>query len=66
MKQIYEFLRCHLTKVLGLAQGCLAAVAAVPGVIPTEHLPYWMAALGVLTYLRGAFSPIQPQKEQSK
>lgn len=62
MREIYEFLRCHLTKILGLAQGCLAAVAAVPGVIPTDELPKWMAALAVLTFIRGYISPVQPQK----
>jgi hypothetical protein len=63
VREIYEFLRCHGTKVLAVAQGSLAAVAAVPGVIPQEHLPYWMAAIAVLTYLRGQFSPVQPQKQ---
>lgn len=63
MKDIYELFRCHGTKILGIAQGGLAAVAAVPGVIPTEQLPKWMAVLAVLTYLRGQFSPIQPQKQ---
>lgn len=60
----YEFLRCHGTKVLAVAQGLLAAVAAVPGVVPPEHLPYWMGVLAGLTYLRGQFSPVQPQKHE--
>lgn len=64
MTQAYEFLRCHGTKVLAIAQGMLAAVAAVPGVIPAAQLPYWMAALAALTYLRGQFSPVQPQRDK--
>lgn len=63
MMQVYLFLKNHLTKLLGLAQGCLAAVAAVPGVIPSADLPKWMAALAVLTFLRGYLSPVQPQKQ---
>jgi len=64
MKQLYEFLRCHGTKVLGIATGIISAVAAVPGVIPESQLKYWMAVMGVLVYLRGQFSPVQPQVKQ--
>lgn len=62
MKETYEFIRCHLTKILGLAQGCLAAVAAVPGVIPTDDLPKWMAVLAVLTFVRGYLNPMQTKQ----
>lgn len=64
LKQFYRFLKNHLTKLLGLAQGVVAAVAGVSGVIPTHHLPKWMAVLAVLTFLRGYVSPIQPQKDK--
>lgn len=61
MKETYEFLRCHLTKILGLAQGVVAAVAGVSGVIPAEQLPKWMAVLAVLTFLRGYLNPMPPK-----
>lgn len=64
MKATYEFLRCHLTKILGLAQGVVAAIAGVSGVIPAEQLPKWMATLAVLTFLRGYLpsGPSEPPK----
>lgn len=50
---IWSFASAHFTKGLGLAQGTIAALAAVDGIIPAPHLKYWMAALGVLTFWRG-------------
>jgi hypothetical protein len=50
---IWVYLSMHLTKILGLAQGTIAAVAAVDGIIPGPHLKYWMLALGLLTFWRG-------------
>lgn len=64
MSQIYEFFRLHTTKVLGLAQGILAAIAAVPGVIPTADLAKWMAVLAVLTFLRGYLNSTTPAPKQ--
>lgn len=64
MKQIWQFLCDHFTKILGVAQGVIAAVAGVTGVIPAEQLPKWMAVLAVLTFLRGYLSPMQPQAKQ--
>ncbi len=61
MKEAFEFLRCHLTKILGLAQGVVAAIAGVSGVIPADELPKWMAVLAVLTFLRG-YIPAPPAK----
>jgi hypothetical protein len=43
----------HGTKLLGLAQGTIAAVAGVTGIIPEHQLKYWLAASGVLTVWRG-------------
>jgi len=63
LKEVYLFLKNHLTKILGVAQGVIAAVAGVSGVIPVEQLPKWMAVLAVLTFLRGYLSPLQPQKQ---
>ncbi len=61
-RRLYLLVRNHGTKLLGVAQGIIAAVAAVPDVIPPGQLKYYMATLAVLTYLRGQFSPLQPQK----
>lgn len=43
----------HGTKIIGLAQGTIAAVAGVTGIIPESHLKYWLAASAVLTVWRG-------------
>lgn len=43
----------HGTKVLGFAQGTVAAIAGVSGIIPDGHLKYWLAASAVLTFWRG-------------
>lgn len=53
LKALLAFWKSHGTKVLGFAQGTIAAVAAVDGIIPAANLKYWMAALGVLTFWRG-------------
>lgn len=49
----------HGTKILGLAQGTVAAVGGVAGVIPEHHLKYYMAASAVLTFWRGFFNSAQ-------
>lgn len=41
------------TKYLGLAQGVIATLAGVAGLIPAEHLKYWLAASALLTFFRG-------------
>lgn len=46
----------HGTKVLGLAQGTIATLAAMDGIIPANHLKYWLAASAVLTFWRGFFN----------
>lgn len=43
----------HGTKIIGLAQGTIAAVAGITGIIPESHLKYWLAASAVLTVWRG-------------
>lgn len=48
-----EFFRNHGTKLLGLAQGTIAAIAGVSDLIPAGHLKYWLAASAVLTVWRG-------------
>jgi len=47
------FFQKHGTKVLGFAQGTIAAVAGVTGVIPDQHLKYYLAASALLTFWRG-------------
>lgn len=50
---IVMVLRDHGTKALGVAQGTVAALAAVDGVIPEHQLKFWLAASAVLTVWRG-------------
>lgn len=41
------------TKIIGIAQGTVAALAGIAGLIPENHLKYWLAASAVLTVWRG-------------
>lgn len=41
------------TKAIGFAQGSVAAVAGVTGIIPESHLKYWLAGSALLTFWRG-------------
>lgn len=50
---VIAFFRSHGTKVIGFAQGTIAAIAGVTGIIPESHLKYYMAAIAVLTFWRG-------------
>lgn len=64
MKRILDFLRNHGTKVLGFAQGTIAAVAGVTGIIPADHLKYWLGASAILTFWRGYTNTLfQPKPE---
>lgn len=45
--------RNHATKALGVAQGTVAALAGVTGIIPDHQLKYWLASSAVLTVWRG-------------
>ena len=53
MNKLLNFFKAHGTKVLGFAQGTIAAVSGVTGVIPEAHLKYWLAAMALLTFWRG-------------
>lgn len=55
-ERLHKWIAGHATKLLGFAQGTIAALAAVDGIIPAQHLKYWMASLGVLTFWRGWFN----------
>jgi hypothetical protein len=54
-----QVIRDHGTKLLGLAQGTVAAIAGVDGIIPHYHLKYYLAASAVLTVWRGFFNSSQ-------
>jgi len=63
LKPILDFLKGHGTKLLGFAQGTIAALCGVTGVIPDSHLKYWLAASAVLTFWRGFVNTAnQPQQ----
>lgn len=51
--KIEAYWRNHGTKILGFAQGTIAAVSGVTGIIPAAHLKYWLAASALLTFWRG-------------
>jgi hypothetical protein len=53
VKLIIAFLKSHGTKVLGFAQGTIATLCGVAGIIPDAHLKYWLAASALLTFWRG-------------
>lgn len=57
-----QFWKSHGTKILGilsLINGVTAALIAIAGLVPIEHLKYWLAVsavsgiLGASTFLRG-------------
>ena len=55
--KFWMFVRRHYaengTKLLGVAQGIVASLAGIGGLIPEGHLKYWLAASAILTVLRG-------------
>lgn len=53
MNALVTFLQNNGTKVIGIAQGTIATLAGVAGVIPDSQLKYWLAASAVLTFWRG-------------
>lgn len=55
MNAILRLIGSYGTRILGLAQGTIAILCGVAGVIPESHLKYWMAASAVLTFWRGQF-----------
>lgn len=48
-------------KVLSLVQVTVATVSAATGIIPKEHLPYWMLANGLLGVWMGIAHPNDPK-----
>lgn len=53
MKKLINLWRGHGTKILGISQGTIAAVAGVSDLIPPHHLKYYLGASAVLTVWRG-------------
>lgn len=50
---LHSFVQHHGTKLIGAAQGIIAALCGVAGIIPDRHLKYWLAASAILTWWRG-------------
>jgi hypothetical protein len=48
----FSWLEARTTRILGMVSGTLA-ILATSNVVPTKHLPYYMAAIAVLTFWRG-------------
>jgi hypothetical protein len=59
MENLQKFWVGHGTKLIGFAQGTIAAVAGVTGIIPADHLKYYLAASAILTFWRGFFNSSQ-------
>lgn len=53
LQALWAFLQSHGTRLLGIAQGTVALLCGMAGVIPDSHLKYWLAASAILTYWRG-------------
>lgn len=54
------------TKILGLAQGTVATLAGIAGLIPDAHLKYWLAASALLTFWRGFGNSAQIEREETE
>jgi len=59
MNALYLAWKNHGTKAIGFAQGTIAAIAAIDGIIPPNHLKYYLGASAVLTFWRGFFNSSQ-------
>jgi hypothetical protein len=53
MNAILNLIQSHGTRLLGIAQGTVALICGMTGLIPDTHLKYWLAASAILTYWRG-------------
>jgi hypothetical protein len=62
MKAIYMAWKNHGTKMIGFAQGTIAAIAGVSGIIPDKHLKYYLASSALLTFWRGFFNSKQNEQ----
>lgn len=53
MNAFLAYLNENGTKVIGIAQGTVATLSGIAGLIPESQLKYWLAASAVLTFWRG-------------
>jgi hypothetical protein len=53
MQAAIVFLSSYATRILGIAQGTVALLCGMTGVIPDHQMKYWLAASAVLTFWRG-------------
>lgn len=49
----FDWIGERATRILGIAQGTVAVLAAMDGIIPASQLKYYLAASALLTYWRG-------------
>lgn len=54
MNSFWKYLQENGTKVLGYAQGTVATLCGIGGIIPDSQMKYWLAASAILTYWRGS------------
>jgi hypothetical protein len=53
MQATLVFLSSYATRILGIAQGTVALLCGMTGIIPDHQMKYWLAASAVLTFWRG-------------
>lgn len=53
MNAFLTYLQNNGTKILGLAQGTIATLCGIAGIIPDTQMKYWLAASAILTFWRG-------------
>ena len=53
MNALITILQSHGTRILAVAQGTVALLCGMTGLIPDSSVKYWLAASAVLTYWRG-------------
>lgn len=53
MATLFELIHLYGTRALGVAAGTITTLCGT-GLIPDSHTKYYMAALALLTYWRGA------------
>lgn len=56
--------KAHGTKWIGAAQGTIAALCGIAGIIPDAHLKYYLAASAVLTFWRGFLNDLFQKEPQ--
>lgn len=59
MASVIALWKDHGTKAIAFVQGTVAALCGVAGIIPDDHLKYWLAVSAVLTFWRGFFNSQQ-------